>query len=76
MFSAQPSCQEMEEAVVAEHGLGTMVAWHGRGGWRCRVGGGGSGHHASPPWDQGNPWRPEETTADSQMVSEAGAGPL
>ena len=38
MFPAQPSCQGKEEAVVAEQGLGTMVACHGRGGWRVYVG--------------------------------------
>lgn len=66
MFPAQPSCQGMEEALVAEQGLGTMVACHSHGGWRGRVGGGGSGHHASPPWDQGKPWRPEEAPSAQQ----------
>ena len=51
MFPAQPSCQGMEEAMVTEQGLGTMVACHGHGDWRGCVGGRGSGHHASPPWE-------------------------
>lgn len=51
MFPALPLCQGMEEATVAEQGLGTMVACNSYGGWRGCVGGAGSGHCASPPWE-------------------------